>query len=67
MTEHAASAEERLEALERRMSLLLEGGSGAAEEDSSAEMNGFKTMILGGYRTCHLFHFPIPILMDSFS
>ena len=47
MTEHVASAEKRLEALERRMSLLLEGGSGATEEDSSAEMNGFKTMILG--------------------
>ena len=48
MTEQATmTAEQRLEFLERRMSLLLEGGSGSTEEDSSAEINGFKTMILG--------------------
>ena len=43
--------QERLNGLERRMSLLLEGISGTAtEKDSTEEMDGFKTMILGSYR-----------------
>ena len=47
----AMTDEERLDGLERRMSLLLEGISGTTtEKDSTEEMDGFKTMILGSHR-----------------
>ena len=66
MTEHVASAEKRLEALERRMSLLLEGGGGVTEEDSSVEMNGFKTMILGRCGTSCFIDTSFRTLIDYF-